>query len=239
MSSLHLANGSEKPAEVEGQARLYSMEYCPFAHRIRLVLSLKNIPHDIVNINLQSKPNWFLEIHPDGKVPAFIDSDGTLVTDSVAVANYLDEKYPEPSLYNDETKDRDLELLDHFSKIMDTFANCIFNKDKRQFEKILAEVTDDLQEFEDELNARNTTFFGGSNPGMLDILIWPWFERAKALTLLYKQRASLDKERFPRIMEWVDGMKDQPFIVKHRCPYDKFAKFIEAVRTGNVDYDNL
>ncbi|XP_011636400.1 glutathione S-transferase omega-1-like [Pogonomyrmex barbatus] len=239
MSSLHLANGSEKPAEVEGQARLYSMEYCPFAHRIRLVLSLKNIPHDIVNINLQSKPDWFLEIHPDGKVPAFIDLDGTLVTDSVAVANYLDEKYPEPSLYNDETKDRDLELLDHFSKIMDTFANCIFNKDKRQFEKILAEVTDDLQEFEDELNARNTTFFGGSNPGMLDILIWPWFERAKALTLLYKQRASLDKERFPRIMEWVDGMKDQPFIVKHRCPYDKFAKFIEAVRTGNVDYDNL
>jgi len=35
---------------------------------------------------------------------------------------------------------------------------------------------------------------------MLDVLIWPWFERAKALTILYKQRASLDKERFPRIV---------------------------------------
>lgn len=44
---------------------------------------------------------------------------------------------------------------------MDTFANCIFGKDKRQFEEILTEVTDDLQEFEDELNVRKTTFFGG------------------------------------------------------------------------------
>lgn len=40
-------------------------------------------------------------------------------------------------------------------------------------------------------------------------------------------------------MEWVDGMKDQPFVLKHRCSYEKFAKFIEAVRTGHVDYDNL
>lgn len=44
---------------------------------------------------------------------------------------------------------------------MDTFANCVFNKDKRQFEEILTEVMDALQEFEDELNIRKTTFFGG------------------------------------------------------------------------------
>lgn len=43
-------------------------------------------------------------------------------------------------------------------------------------------------------------FVLGNNPGMLDILMWPWFERAKALTILYKQRASLDKERFPNLV---------------------------------------
>lgn len=59
---LTFVSGSEKPAEVEGQPRLYSMAYCPFAHRIRLVLSQKQIPHDIVNINLQSKPQWFLQV---------------------------------------------------------------------------------------------------------------------------------------------------------------------------------
>lgn len=36
------------------------------------------------------------------------------------MANYLDEKCPESSLYNDETKSRDLELLDYFSKVLTT-----------------------------------------------------------------------------------------------------------------------
>jgi len=44
---------------------------------------------------------------------------------------------------------------------MDTFANCIFDKDKRPFEEIFNEVMDDIQEFEDELYVRKTTFFGG------------------------------------------------------------------------------
>lgn len=47
-----------------------------------------------------------------------------MITDSVVVANYLDEKYPEPPLYNNETKNRDLELLDHFSKVFITMLKC-------------------------------------------------------------------------------------------------------------------
>lgn len=40
-------------------------------------------------------------------------------------------------------------------------------------------------------------------------------------------------------MKWIDGMKEQPFVLKHKCSYEKFAKFVEAVRTGTIDYDNL
>lgn len=43
------------------------MEYCPYAHRVRLVLKAKNIPHDIVNINLINQPEWYFKIHPQGK----------------------------------------------------------------------------------------------------------------------------------------------------------------------------
>lgn len=44
---------------------------------------------------------------------------------------------------------------------MDTFANCVFEKDNRPFEDIIIEAMDNLQEFENELNERKTTFFGG------------------------------------------------------------------------------
>lgn len=239
MSSLHLTAGSEKPAEVKGQARLYSMKYCPFSHRVRLVLALKQIPHDVVNINLKIKPEWYFEINPEGRVPAYVDADGTLKVDSVAIANYLDEKYPKPALYCDKTKDRDLVLLDHYSKITDTFANCAHGKEKRQLKEVVAKIMDDLQEFEQELGTRETSFFGGDNPGMLDILMWPWVERAKALPLFCKQPASFDKDRFPKLMRWIVEMKDQPFVKENKCSYEQFTKHLEAMKAGNYDYDNI
>lgn len=119
-------------------------------------------------------------------MPAYVDADGTLKVDSVAIANYLDEKYPKPALYCDKTKDRDLVLLDHYSKVLmtfiqfskkifssfqiiilfmlqitDTFANCAHGKEKRQLKEVVAKIMDDLQEFEQELGTRETSFFGG------------------------------------------------------------------------------
>lgn len=54
--------GSEQPPKVEGRVRLYSMKFCPFAHRVRLALSFKKIPYEIVNINLKAKPEWYLNV---------------------------------------------------------------------------------------------------------------------------------------------------------------------------------
>lgn len=48
-----------------------------------------------------------------------------------------------------------------FLQIINTFSNCIHDKDKRQFEEIVVETKDNLQEFEEELGIRKTPFFGG------------------------------------------------------------------------------
>lgn len=48
---------------------------------------------------------------------------------------------------------------------------------------------------------------------MLDLLMWPWFERAKALTLLYKRCTSLDKEKFPQLV----SMLIRIHYVSHLC----------------------
>lgn len=239
MSALHLGKDSAKPVEISGKARLYSMKFCPFAHRIRLILSIKKIPHDIVNINLKNKPDWYFEIHPEGKVPAFVDTDGKVLVDSIDIANYLDKKYPIPKLYHEETKIRDLELLDHYSKIINVFSNCIHDKDTRSLDEIVNDISDLLEEFEDELKARGTSFYGGDEPGMLDILMWPWVERAKSLSLIYKQSLSLDKENIPNIMKWISEMRTQDFVQENYCSYEKFGKFIINMKSGNVDFDAI
>lgn len=43
------------------------MLYCPYAERARLVLKLKNVPHDIVNVDLKNKPEWLFQLNPEGK----------------------------------------------------------------------------------------------------------------------------------------------------------------------------
>lgn len=40
-------------------------------------------------------------------------------------------------------------------------------------------------------------------------------------------------------MGWIVEMKNQSFVKENKCSYEKFAKFIEAMRAGNLDYDNI
>lgn len=50
------------------------MKFCPFAERTRLVLLAKKLPHEIINIDLRRKPNWFLEIYSKGKFGDYLNS---------------------------------------------------------------------------------------------------------------------------------------------------------------------
>ncbi|MFQ5458155.1 MAG: glutathione S-transferase family protein [Myxococcota bacterium] len=77
--------------------KLYSTYYCPYALRTRIVLAEKKIEHEHHEIDLKNKPADFLDISPYGKVPVLIDGD-TRVYESAVINEYLDEKYPEPSL---------------------------------------------------------------------------------------------------------------------------------------------
>lgn len=56
-----------------------------------------------------------------------------------------------------------------------------------------------LEMFENELANRRGPFFGGSHPGMLDYMIWPWCERADLLRL-FGNKCSIRKEKFKRLV---------------------------------------
>lgn len=55
------------------------MLFCPFAERSRIILKIKNIPHEIVNVDLKKKPEWFIDLYPAGKQSKFnIKTDNTI-----------------------------------------------------------------------------------------------------------------------------------------------------------------
>ena len=55
--------------------------------------------HEIVNINLKTKPEWYLaKSVTGGKVPA-LELDDKYLPESLLTSDLLEELYPEPALY--------------------------------------------------------------------------------------------------------------------------------------------
>jgi glutathione S-transferase len=76
---------------------LFSSESCPFAQRTRMVLIEKNVDFTLTEIDLQNKPDWWLEISPYGKVP-LLRHDGGVIYESAIINEYIDEVCPDPPL---------------------------------------------------------------------------------------------------------------------------------------------
>ena len=73
---------------------IISSSTCPFAQRTRMALIEKGIPFDLTAIDLNDKPEWFLEISPYGKVPV-LRHNGAVIFESAVINEYLEEVFPD------------------------------------------------------------------------------------------------------------------------------------------------
>ena len=69
---------------------LVSFDACPFVQRAAILLQEQDRAYEITYIDLANKPEWFLEISPNGKVPV-LKVDDTPIFESAVILEYLDE----------------------------------------------------------------------------------------------------------------------------------------------------
>ncbi|MDR5736804.1 MULTISPECIES: maleylacetoacetate isomerase [unclassified Caballeronia] len=90
--------------------KLYSYFRSSAAYRVRIALNLKGLGYDYEAVHLlrdggqQLKPAY-RALNPDGIVPTLVDGDDVL-TQSLAIIEYLDETHPEPPLLPRSPSDR-------------------------------------------------------------------------------------------------------------------------------------
>ena len=80
--------------------KLYGYFRSSAAYRTRIALNLKGLAYEYIPIHLQKGEqhrNDYHAINPQELVPALIDESGTF-TQSIAIIEYLDERYPDPPL---------------------------------------------------------------------------------------------------------------------------------------------
>jgi maleylpyruvate isomerase len=82
--------------------KLFSYFRSSASFRVRVALKLKGLPYDYVPIHLlkgggeQYSPEY-RAINPAGLVPA-LEDEGQVITQSLAIIEYLEEKFPQPAL---------------------------------------------------------------------------------------------------------------------------------------------
>ena len=82
---------------------LYTYYRSSAAYRVRIALNLKGMPYTAVPVHLvkdggQHRSAAYRARNPQALVPAFELEDGTVLTQSLAIMEYLDEVQPEPAL---------------------------------------------------------------------------------------------------------------------------------------------
>ena len=88
--------------------KLYGFYQSSNVYRARVALNLKGLPYEDVIVNVlngDTKTAEYQALNPQAKIPALQDGK-VVVTQSLAIIEYLDEKFPDPPLLPDDSVGR-------------------------------------------------------------------------------------------------------------------------------------
>ncbi|XP_002738514.1 glutathione S-transferase omega-1-like [Saccoglossus kowalevskii] len=238
MSEKHLGPGSDLPPLKKDTLRLYGMRFCPCAQRIVLALNLKGIEHEVVNINTKNKPSWFIEKFPTGLVPV-LEINDQIVWESVICCVYLDEVYPGYKLVAETPYQRaqDKLLLDLFLTKIARSVHAHYRSYDGLDEEQKALLLESIDKLENELKKRKSPYFRGNKPGLLDIVLWPSFERIEGMDVL--DGDCLPADRFPLLTSWMDAMMDVPAVKNSLLSADQHRRFYKNLHSAQPLFDEL
>jgi glutathione S-transferase len=195
--------------------RIYSAALCPFAHRSRLTLMEKEIPFELIEIDLQNEPANFKEISPYGKVPV-LKHGRHQVWESTIINEYLNETFPDPPLFPKHPFQRaQARIWINFAdtRLFAAMAKLLYlSQTPEQQAAAKQELTEHLQ-FMEQAGLQKLSVKGpywlGSEISLVDLTYYPVFEQWAVLEQFrgYPFPPGLD-----RLKQWWAAVADRPSV---------------------------
>ena len=88
--------------------KLYTYYRSTAAFRVRITLNIKGVAYESIPLHLRNGEHHradYLQVNPQALIPA-LDDDGVVISQSLAIIEYLEEKFPHPPLLPKATADR-------------------------------------------------------------------------------------------------------------------------------------
>ncbi|CAN0913718.1 Glutathione S-transferase DHAR3, chloroplastic, partial [Linum grandiflorum] len=178
---------------------------CPFCQRVLLTMEEKNVLYDMKLVDLTQKPEWFLKLSPEGKVP-LVKMEDKWVPDSDVITQSLEEKFPDPPLATPAEKSS------VGSKIFSTFIGFLKSKDPADGTE--QALLSELSSFNDYIK-ENGPFINGEKVSAADLSLGP---------KLYHMEIALDHyknwsvpESLPRVKSYMQTIFAMDSFVKTRA----------------------
>jgi glutathione S-transferase len=194
--------------------KLYDFKSSPNCQRVKVVLAEKNLPYEIVPIDLrkqEQKTPEYLKLNPYGKVPVLTD-DSTVLYESLIINEYLDEKYPNPPLMPKDmsSKAKARILIDygmaHFDASYQKLRMELMKEPKEQSQPVIDGAKSDLrkllQRFEDQIGDQQYLMGDFS---LVDAGLIPRFTRLEGFGVL-------PDPSLPRLGKYMERMKARPSV---------------------------
>ncbi|MBI2313323.1 MAG: glutathione S-transferase family protein [Betaproteobacteria bacterium] len=203
----------------------------PYAWRVWLGLEHKQLPYEQKVLSFsdgdQLKPE-FLRLNPRHKVPV-IDDEGLVLYESVAILEYLDERYPDRGgrLYPAELRRRALvrrlvQEVDHYlAKAMDPLLREVLFKpeaeqDAARIAKGREKLAEELARFEGEIRG---DFLAGELSAA-DFALYPMLALALRVDLK-RPEVNVAGLIGPRLRAWMQRVQALPYLEKTVPPHWK------------------
>ncbi|CAN5917548.1 glutathione S-transferase family protein [soil metagenome] len=192
------------PRTVTPALELVSHPLCPYVHRAAALLTEKGVRFTQRFVDLQAKPDWFLQISPRGKVPVLV-ADGVPIFESAVILQYLDE-ITDPSLLPADplTRARHRMWIELSNDLMVGHYKVAVAPNAAERAIAVAIAREALQRFEGVIVG---PWFAGEEIGLVDFAAGPALVRFAKI----HRELGLDLyEGMPRIAAWSRRISERP-----------------------------
>ncbi len=190
-----------------GEIVLHNYYRSSTSYRVRIALEMKGLGYRYVPHHLRHGEHLepaYLSVNPQGLVPALVWSDGTLLLQSLAIIEFLDEVAPEPPLLPRDAAGRarvrmlaqmiacDIHPVNNLRVL--TSLRAVFNAGDQDVVNWFRHwVNEGFQPLEKILasSSQTGTFCHGDSPGLADICL--------AAQVVNNARFHVDMEPYPTI----------------------------------------
>ncbi|CAB0149896.1 Maleylpyruvate isomerase [Pseudidiomarina piscicola] len=198
---------------------LYGYWRSSASYRARIALNFKELDYNYLPVHLlkdggQQHQQAYRQLNPNGLVPTLVDGQ-VILHQSVAIIEYLEDKYPQPSLLPGDAKQRG--AIRALALDLSSELQPLINLRVQQYLKQQLEVTDaqkqawldhwfaeSFKAFEKNLEEVGGTYCVGDEFSLADVCLVPQVASA--------QRFGIDLTPYPVLMGIYERLEDLPYV---------------------------